>query len=507
MGRAYWTSAWFDHTPIQNDTFMPTHTVELSIAGKPRPASTSKYVERKGPLDQTSITRSAAATVEDATAAVDAAASAFESWSITGPSKRRELLLSAANAIQARTEQAVETMMRELGSTRSWAHRNIELARAVFVEAASLTTRIGGEVIPSDVPGNIAMAIRQPAGVVLSIAPWNAPLILAARAIAVPLACGNTVVLKASEICPATHALVIDALIDAGFPSGTINFVTHDPADAGEIVEAMISHPSVRRVNFTGSTHVGRIIAQMCAKHLKPSILELGGKAPLLVLDDADVDAAVKAAIFGAFGNSGQVCMSTERLIVDSSVADAFAERFAKHADSLRLGDPRQTEVVLGSVVDQSTLVRCRMLIDDAVAQGAVLLCGGLPEESTLMPATVLDHVTPSMRVFREETFAPLKCIVRATSEMDAVRLANDCEFGLSAAVFSRDIARAWNVVSRLKSGICHINGPTVHDEPQMPFGGVKASGWGHFGGQAGIDAFTDLRWITTQIRERAYPF
>jgi benzaldehyde dehydrogenase (NAD) len=331
-------------------------------------------------------------------------------------------------------------------------------------------------------------------------------VILAVRAIALPLACGNTVVLKGSEICPATHGLIIEAMQEAGLPRGTVNFVTNAPADAAPIVDAMIRHPQVRRVNFTGSTRVGRIIAETCARHLKPAVLELGGKAPLVVLDDADIGAAVNAAVFGAFANSGQICMSTERIVVDERIADAFVDQLAVRARALPIGDPRKGPVVLGSVVDMSTVERCNALIDDAVSKGAVLVCGG-KSETTLMPATLLDRVSPAMRIYHEESFGPVKAIVRVRGEEAAIACANDNEYGLSAAVFSRDTARAWNVAKRIESGICHINGATVHDEAQMPFGGVKASGFGHFGGKAGIAEFTDLRWVTLQTAPRHYPF
>jgi benzaldehyde dehydrogenase (NAD) len=331
-------------------------------------------------------------------------------------------------------------------------------------------------------------------------------VILGVRAIATPLACGNTVVLKGSELSPRTHGLIIEALQQAGLPEGVVNFVTNAPADAGPVVEAMIAHPAVRRVNFTGSTRVGRIIAMTCAKYLKQVVLELGGKAPFVVLDDADLDAAVDAAAFGSFMNSGQICMSTERIIVDQAVADAFVEKLVAKTRGLPLGDPRQGPVVLGSVVDMATVERCNRLIDDALAKGAKLLCGG-KADSTLVPATLLDHVTPEMEIYREESFGPVKPIVRVNGVEEAIACANDNEFGLSAAVFGRDAARAYAVAQRIESGICHVNGPTVHDEAQMPFGGVKASGYGRFGGRAGIDAFTELRWITVQHAPRHYPF
>lgn len=481
-------------------------SISMLINGAAVQASNGATFERRNPLDGEVATRAPAATVADAVAAADAAAAAFPAWSAMGPSERRALLMKAAHALEARSAAFAAVMAAETGASAMWAGFNVRLAAGGLVEAAALTTQIGGELIPSDVPGSLAMGVRQPAGVVLGIAPWNAPVILAVRAIALPLACGNTVVLKGSEICPGTHGLIIEVLQEAGLPKGVVNFITNAPADAGAVVGALIAHPKVRRVNFTGSTHVGKIIAATCARYLKPSVLELGGKAPLIVLDDADLDAAVNAAAFGAFANSGQICMSTERIIVDERIADPFVARLAQKARGLPLGDPRKGPVVLGSVVDMSTVERCNALIDDALAKGATLVCGG-KADSTLMPATLLDHVTPAMRIYGDESFGPVKGIVRVNGEDEAVACANDNEYGLSSAVFSRDVARAMNVARRIESGICHVNGPTVHDEAHMPFGGVKGSGFGRFGGQAGIAEFTDLRWITVQTKPRHYPF
>jgi benzaldehyde dehydrogenase (NAD) len=481
-------------------------TISMLINGEAVTARGGATFTRTNPLDGAIATTAPAASLPDVQAAIDAAAAAFPAWRDTAPGQRRALLMKAARGLEARAEDFAHAMASEIGASGLWAGFNVHLAADMLVEAASLTTQVDGQVIPSDVSGSLAMGVRQAAGVVLGIAPWNAPVILGVRAIAVPLACGNTVVLKGSELCPATHGLIAQVLHEAGLPSGVVNFVTNAPADAAQVVEAMIAHPAVRRVNFTGSTHVGRIIAQHCANHLKPSVLELGGKAPLLVLDDADLDAAVNGAAFGAFANSGQICMSTERIVVDRTVADDFVARLAAKARSLQLGDPRLGPVVLGSVVDMATVHRNNELIADALALGATLVCGGRAT-TTLMPATLLDHVTPAMRIYREETFAPVKAIVRVDGDEAAIACANDNAFGLSAAVFTRDTARGWRVAQRIESGICHVNGPTVHDEAQMPFGGVKASGWGRFGGRAGIDAFTDLRWITLQTTPRAYPF
>jgi benzaldehyde dehydrogenase (NAD) len=482
------------------------NTISMLIGGERVGATGGATFERRNPLDGQVATRAPAATPADAVRAVEAAHKAFPVWSEMGPGERRALLLKAAQALEAKADAFAQAVASETGGSALWSGFNVHVAAGMLQEAAALTTQINGEIIPSNVPGSLAMAVRQSAGVVLGIAPWNAPVILGVRAVATPLACGNTVVLKGSELSPATHGLIIEALQEAGLPPGVVNFVTNAPADAAAVVEAMVAHPAVRRVNFTGSTRVGKIIAALCAKYLKPAVLELGGKAPLLVLEDADLDAAVNAAAFGAFANSGQICMSTERIIVDAAVADSFVHKLTAKAKSLPLGDPRKGPVVLGSVVDMGTVERCNALIDDALAKGAALLCGG-KADSTLMPATLLDHVTPAMAIYHEESFGPVKGIVRVDGTEAAIACANDNPFGLSAAVFSRDVAKAWNVAKRIHSGICHINAPTVHDEAQMPFGGVKESGYGHFGGRAGVDSFTDLRWITLQTTERHYPF
>lgn len=480
--------------------------VKLLIGGRDRAAARSATFTRANPVSGEVVSRAAAASVEDACAAADAAAAAFPAWSALGPGERRAKLLKAADLLESRAPQFATLMTAELGATTGWGHFNVHLAAGMLREAAAMTTQITGEVIPSDVPGNLSMAIRQPAGVVLGIAPWNAPVILGVRAIAMPLACGNTVILKASENCPATHRLIGSVLQEAGLGEGVVNVITHDPADAEAIAEALVGHPAVRRISFTGSTRVGRILAQMAARHLKPILLELGGKAPLVVLEDADVDAAVDAAVFGAFANSGQICMSTERIIVQEKIADELAEKLARRVAALPSGDPAKGEVVLGPVVGTPAVERMQRLIADAVEKGARVLCGG-EIEGPVMRGFVIDHVTPDMALFREESFGPQVSITRVRTVDEAVALANDTEYGLSAAVFSRDIVKALEVARRIESGICHINGPTVHDEAQMPFGGVKASGYGRFGGKAAIDAFTELRWITIQTAPRRYPF
>ncbi len=463
------------------------------------------YFERKNPLTGETASTAAAMQASDMPAIAEAAARAFPAWAAMGPNARRAILMKAADALEARQDEFVDAMKSEIGATAGWAMFNLGLAVGIVREAASITTQIGGEVIPSDKPGCLSMALREPLGVILGIAPWNAPIILGVRAIAVPLACGNSVILKASEISPHTHELIIEAFAEAGFPEGVVNVVTNAPEDAAEVVGALIDAPQVKHINFTGSTSVGKIIAKRAAEHLKPCVLELGGKAPLIVLEDADLDEAVKAAAFGAFMNQGQICMSTERIVVVEAIADQFAEKFSAKAKSMAAGDPREGNTPLGAVVDQKTVDHVNSLIDDAVGKGAKLLSGG-KGESVVMPATVLDDVTDKMNIYREESFGPVVALIRAKDEADAIRIANDSEYGLSAAVFTRDTARGLSIARQIKSGICHVNGPTVHDEAQMPFGGVGASGYGRFGGKAGIDSFTQLRWITVETQPGHYP-
>ncbi len=482
-----------------------TREQQLLIGGRWRPAQSGRVHELTGSFTGELATTAAAAGAQDARAAADAAHAAFPAWAATPPARRRELLTRAGDLLEERAEAIAATVTAETGATFGWGMFNVGLAASMLREAGAQAYGLLGEVIPSDVPGLTAFGVRQPVGVVVGIAPWNAPVILGTRALAMPLAYGNTVVLKASEASPATHAHIVEALVDAGIPDGVVNLVTNDPADAAEVVEALIAHPATKRVNFTGSTRVGRVIAQHGARHLKRVLLELGGKAPLVVLADADLDEAVAAASFGAFMNQGQICMSTERIVVDRAIADDFAARLAERASALVVGDPRDPQTQIGAIVTQGARDKLTELVEDAVAHGAELLAGGAPEGPSFAP-TVLKGVTPAMRVYGEESFGPIAAIVVADGIDDAVRIANDTEYGLASAVFSRDVPTAMAVARRLETGICHINGATVHDEAQMPFGGVKESGWGRFGSRAALEEFTELRWITIQEGTRHYP-
>lgn len=478
----------------------------LLIGGEWVPASSGRSWDSSGPVEGIAATPVAAAGADDARRAADAAAAAFGVWSNTPPGERRALLNRAADLLQERSEQIATVVTEETGGTFGWGMFNCSLAAGMLREAAAQAYGLIGEVIPSDIPGLLAMSVRQPVGVVAGLAPWNAPVILGTRAVATPLAYGNTVVLKASEECPRTHAAIASALNDAGLPPGAVNLLVHRAEDAPEVVDALIEHPAVRRINFTGSTRVGRIIAEKAGRQLKRVLLELGGKAPMVVLDDADLDAAVEAAGFGAFFHQGQICMSTERIVADRAIAGDFGARLAAKASGLSLGDPRDPGTQIGPMVNEAAVRRVAELVDDARGKGAEVLAGG-EVDGLLFSPTVLAGVTPEMRIYGEESFGPVVSIVPVDGIDEAVRVANDTEYGLSAAVFGRDVPRAFDVARRIESGICHVNGATVHDEPQMPFGGVKASGWGRFGGRAALDEFTELRWITIGGPEgRHYP-
>lgn len=490
---------------VETTTGTDLLTLDLLIGGESKPAASGKYFQTVEAISGEPIARVAAASAEDAKAAVDAAAAALPEWSGMAPAGRREILQKAAAILEERVGEIVPLMGREMGATRPWAGFNVHVATGMVKEAAAQAYAAIGEVIPSDVPGLFAMGLRQPVGVVVGIAPWNAPLILGVRSVVMPLALGNTVVLKSSEQAPGTQGAIVQAFVDAGVPAGAINLISNAPEDAAEVVEALVAHPKTARVNFTGSTKVGRIIGELGGKHLTRTVLELGGKAPLVVLDDADLDKAAAAANFGAFMNQGEICMSTERLVVDRAVADDFAAKLVERASGLNVGRPDDPTSHLGPVVHEAARDHIVALIEDAKEKGAEVLTGGTYDGLFVQP-TVLRGVTDQMRIYTEESFGPVVAMIEVDGVDEAVDVANDTEYGLAAAVFTENGGTGIQVAQRIRSGICHINGPTVHDEAQMPFGGVGASGWGRFGSKASIEEFTELRWVTMQTGDRHYP-
>lgn len=424
------------------------------------------------------------------------AAAAFQGWSVRSAEERAQMLVRLSEVLDTRVEDFRRAMSDELGTPVQWARHNVTFAAEMLREVATYAGEVNRPEQVKDHRNVVSRAERIPCGVCLGIAPWNAPLILGVRAIAAPLLCGNTVLLKGSEFAPRTFRLLGQALADAGLPENVTQVLLTRPEDSEAVVEALIATPVVRRVNFTGSTRVGRRVAELCAKYLKRSLLELGGQATLIVLGDADLDAAAEAAVCGAYVNQGQVCMSTERLVVDDTVADALLAKIETRRAALKLGDPNDETTDIGPVIGPASAERLSGLVGDAIGKGAILIGGGQARGAYFEP-TLVDRVEPEMRLYHEEIFGPILSVTRVVSDLDALTVANDSEYGLSSSVFSSDLERAESIASRLHTGICHINRPTIDDNPHAPFGGVKHSGYGRFGGRWALHEFTELRWIT----------
>jgi len=485
-----------------------TQERELFIGGEHVPALSGERMPDWDPYSGETMATVAAGGPKDAACAVDAAAAAFGPWASTAPAARRRLLLAAAEGLEARAKEAADLMTAETGAIGPWGHFNVALAAEMFREAASLVTAPAGEVLSTSVPGALSVALRQPAGVVAAFSPWNAPIILGVRAVAAPLAAGNTVVLKPSEHAPITAGLFIaEVLADAGLPAGVLNVVTSQPKDAPGVAEALISDERVRRVSFTGSTRVGRTIGELAARHLTPAVLELGGKNALVVLEDADLDYAVNAAAFGAYMNSGQICMSADRVIAQRAVAGELAERLAAKAAKLPAGDPRDPGTLIGPLITPGAAQRVGELVEEAVREGAKVLAGGAPPERSVLQACVVTGVAPGMRIEKEEIFGPVCTVTTVEDDEEAVKVANSTSYGLTAGVVTEDLRRGFAVAQKLRTGIVHVNDQPVDDEPQAPFGGTGDSGYGRFGGRAGIEAFSETRWVTLQSSHRAFPF
>ncbi|MBK3572835.1 aldehyde dehydrogenase family protein [Streptomyces sp. MBT65] len=483
-------------------------TRDLCIAGRDVPAASGRTTEDINPFTGEVYATVAAAGPEDVVRAVDAADAAFEEWAALAPFARRAIFLKAADLLDGRGGQVADLMAQEAGGTRPWALFNVMLAANILREAAAAITAPRGEVLSAQEQGALGLAVREPLGVVAAFAPWNAPVILGVRAVAAPLAAGNTVVVKASEDAPiACGLLVADVLREAGLPDGVLNVITNAREDAAEIAETLIADERVRAVNFTGSTAVGRIVGELAAHHLKPAVLELGGKNAVLVLDDADVDYAVDAVTFSVFMNAGQICMSGDRILVHESLAQEFTRKFTAKAGSLPAGDPGEPYTVVGPLVSAQGARRVADLVADAVAKGAKVLVGGGEPDGAVHPATVLSDVPRDADLYHAEAFGPVCVIETFTDDDTAVALANDTDNGLTCGIITENATHGLTVARRIRTGIVHINDQSVADEPQAPFGGAKASGYGRFGGRWGIEAFSNTRWVTIATQQAHYPF
>jgi acyl-CoA reductase-like NAD-dependent aldehyde dehydrogenase/ABC-type branched-subunit amino acid transport system ATPase component len=455
------------------------------------------------PLDQSVYATISYGGEAEMRAAIDAAEAAFPAWSKTPPAAREAVLYKAAELLEERREEVVDVLISEAGSTFIKSQFEVSFTANMLRSAAGEARRIFGEVIPSDIPGMTSLAVRKPLGVVAGISPFNFPLILGTKKLCMAIAAGNTFVHKPSEETSLLALTVAAIFNDAGLPEGVLNVV---PGKGPELGQAILEDPRVKLVSFTGSTKVGQALAAECAKHGKRVTLEMGGKSPLVVLKDAELDYAVDTAAFGIFIHQGQICMAGSRIIVDQNLYDEFLERFAAKTRGIKVGDPRDPETVIGPLIRMSQCGFIKEHIDQAVAKGAEVLVGGDYEGAIFKP-TILAHVTPYMSAYHTELFGPVVTVTRAENADHALQLANDSSYGLSAAVLTNDLQEALRFADELDTGMVHINGPTIHDEPHVPFGGVKDSGLGREGGRWSMEEMTEVKWITLQRGHRHYPF
>ncbi len=469
---------------------------ELWIGGQHVPPGSGRYFPDRNPDDDSVLARIAEATAGDVDAAVQAAQAAFAGYGRTLAVEREAWLSRAAGIVERRRDEFVDVLINEVGSPVGKAHFEVQYAVGCLRAAAGAARRVTGQTIPSDLPGRFSMSVRQPLGVVAAISPFNVPLLKNAKLTSTPLATGNTVVLLTSEEAPLVAHLLADVYREAGLPAGALNIVT---GFGDRIGDALTTHPLVKAVMFTGSSRVGRHIAGLCGERMKRVVLELGGKSPMIVLADADIDQAVEAAAFSVFFFQGQACMAASRIYVERPVYDTFCAKLRQRAEAIGIGDLRDEGTWIGPIISVRQRNRVRQHIDDAVARGARVLTGGSWVGNRCRP-TVLLGVEEGMTVCREETFGPVTSIYPVEDAGEAMRRANDTVYGLSAAIHTRDINRALPMALDINSGMVHINAPTINDEPHVPFGGTGDSGFGREGTDIDIDTLTEWKWITVQL-------
>ncbi|WP_018077085.1 aldehyde dehydrogenase family protein [Thiobacillus denitrificans] len=478
----------------------------LPIAGQWREGTSGRTLDVADPFTGDTLLSLPMAGREDLDEAYRGARDAQPEWAAMGPTARGDVMRRAVALFDARKDEITGWLVREAGSTRIKAEIEWGSARAITQEAASLPGRMHGRILPTDVPGKESFVYRQPLGVVGVISPWNFPLHLSARSVAPALALGNAVVVKPASDTPVSGGLLLARLFEeAGLPAGVLSVVVGAGSDIGD---AFVEHPIPSFVSFTGSTAVGRNIGRIASggEHLKHVALELGGNSPFVVLADADVEAAVDAAVVGKFLHQGQICMAINRIIVEAPLVEAFTQRFVERVRVLPCGDPGKPETVIGPVINDQQLAGLKDRIARARQEGARVLLGGEPQ-GNVMPPHVFGDVTAEMGIAREEIFGPLVSIQSARDAEHALELANRSEYGLSSAVFTRDLSRGVQFAQRLRAGMTHVNDMPVNDEANAPFGGEKNSGIGRFNGDWAIEEFTTDHWITVQSVPRGYPF
>ncbi|MGE5548561.1 MAG: aldehyde dehydrogenase family protein [Solirubrobacterales bacterium] len=475
----------------------------LFIDGEWVPSSTGTLADDIDPATGKVYARVHQASLEDLDRAIAAAHRASKTWGNTLANEREAILLKAADVLAARIPEVAEVLRSEGGATFGKSMFEASFVVNLLRSAAGECRRIFGETMPSDSPGVFSMSVRRPLGVIAGIAPFNFPFLLACKKVALALAAGNTFVLKPAGYTPISGLKIAEIFEAAGLPKGVLNVI---PGPGGTLGDALTTDPRVKMITFTGSTEVGRHIASLAARNFKKCTLELGGKSPLIVLKDADIKYAVDAACFGVFLHQGQVCMVNSRVIVEAPVFDAFCEAFGAKVRSLQVGDPHDPHTIIGPLITKGQCAVVQGHVDDAVKKGAKLLSGGKSDGAFYEP-TVLAGVTSDMVVYRDETFGPLVSVIKAKDSEEALEIANDSCYGLSAAVITNDLQKAMDLSLRLESGAVHVNDSTIYDEPHVPFGGVKDSGMGREGGKWSMEEMTETKWITIQLGQRHFPF
>ncbi|KAF8346452.1 Aldehyde/histidinol dehydrogenase [Amanita rubescens] len=476
----------------------------LFIDGKQVHAKHGGTFEVRNPYSGQVVGTSASAISEDGIAAVEAAGKAFPAWQQKSPAERRDIIFKVADLWQSDKykQKVTQAIPEETAGSNSWAIFNW-ISPTLLLRAVSLD-KFKAEFFPSAlVPGAQVIAHRRAMGVIFSIAPWNAPITLAFRAVITPILAGNTVVLKSSEYSPRCHSIVIEAFQEAGLPDGVLNFVSCSRENAPTLTADIIAHPLVRKITFTGSDRVGRVIATEAAKYLKPCVLELGGKSPIVVLNDANIAEAAKAVVFGALAFSGQVCMSTERVIVQSGVAQPLLERVRALCETVKAGDPNDPSAGISALFSDASAENVLNMIREAQEQGGQVLYGDLQRQGSLVQPHIVTDVKPGMRLWQRESFGPVIAFAVANTVDEAIDLANNSEYSLSAALWTSDRFAALNLAPRIRAGYVNINGPTIHTEPDpglMGLGG--SSGYGRFD----IEAFTDKCVMIVHPPGRQFP-
>lgn len=475
----------------------------MPIAGDWRSGRSGSRSVDTNPYTGQVLTEVELADSDDVDAAYHAANRAQRDWARLAPADRQEVFLRAARIIDDRKEEIIDWLVHEAGAARVRAEWEWGITRATMHEVASYPSRVQGRILPAEPPGKESRVYRRPVGVVGVISPWNFPMHLSNRSVAPALAVGNGVVLKPAGDTPVTGGLLLARIYqEAGLPSDLLSVIVGRGRDIGDSV---VKHRHARVVSFTGSTPVGESIAQSAG--IRKLALELGGNGPLVILDDANVERAVDGAIFGSYFHQGQICMATNRVIVDQSIFEDFVDRFLRRTREIRIGDPRDPDTQLGPIINPDQLGTIREKVDRAVRDGAQLLQSGEPEGpiGSVLPPHVLTGGN-DVATAAEEVFGPVATIVPAADEDEALRLANDTEYGLSSGVYTADSDRGLRFACNLEAGMTHINDTTVNDEINTAFGGEKSSGLGRFGGDWAIDEFTTDHWISVQHQPRPFP-